>query len=173
MASAITFSPLLAAALLAGCASVPTGPSLLALPGTGMGFEQFQNDDFNCRQYAYGQAGGTTPNQAAAASGIGSAALGAALGAAVGAAFGGGQGAAYGAGTGLLVGGLVGTEAAGASGYAVQQRYDNAYVQCMYAKGHRVPVQGQFAGAYRPGAPAANTPPPPPPPGTPPPPPPR
>ena len=31
--------------------------------------------------------------------------------------------------------------------YADQQRYDAAYIQCMYAKGHQVPVVGQFSGA--------------------------
>ena len=175
MVKAITYSLPLAMSLLAGCASQPTGPSLLVLPGTGMGFEQFQNDDYTCRQFANGQLGGMTPNQAAAASGLGSAAIGTALGAAAGAAMGGGQGAAVGAGAGLLAGGLVGTGTARVSGYEAQQRYDNAYIQCMYAKGHRVPVQGQIASPYRQGgqSPSAGVPPPPPPPGTPPPPPPR
>jgi hypothetical protein len=49
----------------------------------------------------------------------------------------------------------------------VQQRYDMAYAQCMYAKGHQVPA----AGARRQGR--AYSAPPPPPPGSPPPPPPR
>jgi len=82
-----------------------------------MGFEQFQTDDYACRQYANGQLGGVTPNQAAAASGLGSAAIGTALGAAAGAAIGGGQGVAVGAGTGLLAGGLAGTGMASFSGY--------------------------------------------------------
>jgi hypothetical protein len=30
------------------------------------------------------------------------------------------------------------------SGYEAQRRYDNAFVQCMYAKGHRVPVSGYY-----------------------------
>ncbi len=172
--SAIKFSPLLAVSLLAGCVSMPTGPSMLVLPGTGMGFDRFQNDDYTCRQYANAQIGGVTPNQAAAASGVGSAAIGAALGAAAGAAMGGGQGAAIGAGAGLLAGGLAGSSTARVSGYAAQQRYDIAYVQCMYAKGHRVPVEGQIANSYRQGgsAPSAAGIPPPPP-GTPPPPPPE
>ena len=34
-----------------------------------------------------------------------------------------------------------------------QRRYDFAYIQCMYAKGHRVPVPGQFIGAPASGAP--------------------
>jgi hypothetical protein len=30
------------------------------------------------------------------------------------------------------------------SGYAAQRRYDNAYMQCMFAKGHRIPAGGSF-----------------------------
>ncbi len=42
----------------------------------------------------------------------------------------------------------------------LQRRYDYAYIQCMYATGHRVPVPGQFTGS----PPAGKPPPPPPPP---------
>ena len=41
-----------AAATLAGCASAPTGPSVMVLPGTGKSTEQFQQDDARCRQMA-------------------------------------------------------------------------------------------------------------------------
>ncbi len=157
--------------LTAGCASLPAGPSMMVLPGTGMSFEQFQNDDFTCRQYASGQTGGVTPDQAAAASELGSAVIGTAVGAAAGAAIGGGRGAAVGAGTGLVAGALAGAGAASVSGQAAQQRYDMAYIQCMYAQGHRVPVQGQFAYGYSQGGPAQPASIPPPPPGNPPPPP--
>lgn len=133
----------LTAFLLSACTSLPAGPSLMALPGTGKSFEQFRNDNRYCRQFAYEQVGGETPNQAAVSSGVGSAAVGAGLGAASGAIIGGGRGAAVGAGGGLLAGGLIGSGTAGASGYYVQQRYDMAYVQCMYGLGHRVPVSGQ------------------------------
>jgi hypothetical protein len=44
-----------------------------------------------------------------------------------------------------------------------QQRYDHAFTQCMYAKGHRVPVSGRYSDAAPPAAsPSASTPPPPP-----------
>ncbi len=162
---------LLVSALTSGCATLPTGPSQLVLPGTGMSFAQFQNDDYLCRQYAYAQIGGVSPNQSAMASGASSAALGAALGAAAGAAIGGGEGAAVGAGTGLLAGAAVGTSTASVSGYAAQQSYDNAYIQCMYAKGHRVPVSGQFATPSTFSTRTYTKTPPPPPPGNPPPPP--
>jgi hypothetical protein len=155
-----------------GCAIVPTGPGVVVLPGTGLSFDQFRNDDVNCQQFAAYQLDGTTANEAAVASGITSALIGAALGAAAGAAFGGGSGAAIGAGSGLLAGSLMGTSASSGSMSEVQQRYDGAYIQCMYAKGHQVPISGQFSGATsQPAAPStANIPPPPP--GFPPPPPP-
>jgi outer membrane biogenesis lipoprotein LolB len=53
--------------LLTACATVPTGPSVLVLPGTGKNFEQFQVDDDMCRQWALQQTG-MTPNRAGAAS---------------------------------------------------------------------------------------------------------
>ena len=155
-----------------GCASLPNGPDVMVLPGTGMSFDQFRNDDIICRQYASYQVDGTTANQAGMDSGIASALVGAALGAAVGAAFGGGSGAAIGAGSGLLAGSLAGTSASNTSMNEVQQRYDAAYIQCMYAKGHQVPVSGQFSGAVPQRAAPSSVHIPPPPPGFPPPPPP-
>ena len=43
---------LIAAVVLAGCASAPTGPSVMVLPGTNKSMEQFQADDARCRQAA-------------------------------------------------------------------------------------------------------------------------
>lgn len=157
--------------VVAGCTSIPTGPSVMTLPGTGKSFDQFRADDGDCRQYSYVQVGGSTPNQAATDSGVKSAAVGTIIGAAAGAAINGGQGAAVGAGVGLVGGALAGTAAADQSSYGIQQRYDIAYTQCMYAKGHKVPVSGRFA-SPTPEATATSTAPPPPP-GNPPPPPPR
>lgn len=160
--------------LISGCATTPSGPSRMALPGTGKTFEQFRYDDNYCRQYGTEQIGGSSANEAANDSLAKSAAAGTAIGAVVGAAIGGQGGAAIGAGTGLFVGSAEGAAAADESSYNAQQRYDNAYVQCMYAKGHRVPVSGRLAaetGARTPGRPN-NYPPPPPPNYRPPPPPP-
>jgi outer membrane lipoprotein SlyB len=153
-------------ALLAAsaCTTMPSGPSMLALPGTGKTFDQFRADDLDCRQYANLQVGGTTPDQAAADSGVKSALVGTALGAAAGAAINGGQGAAVGAGAGLLMGALMGTAAGQNSAYALQQRYDYAYTQCMYAKGDKVPVSGRFVTQSPQPAPSYYPPPPPPPP---------
>lgn len=150
--------------IVTGCVSMPSGPSVMVLPGTGLSFEQFSNDNVICQQYASFQVGGTTANQAAVKSGVTSAAVGTALGAAAGAAIGGGEGAAIGAGSGLVGGSLAGTGAASTSMYEAQERYDAAYIQCMYAKGHQVPVSGQFSyqSSRRTAPPASQIPPPPP-----------
>ncbi|MBI4756449.1 MAG: hypothetical protein HY778_13750 [Betaproteobacteria bacterium] len=152
-----------AAALLAGCATLPSGPSVMVLPGTGKSFEQFQTDDGACRQFAFAQIG-VTPGQAATDSGVRSAAVGTVVGAVAGAAIGGRGGAGVGAGTGLVVGSMAGAGAAEQSAWGSQRRFDHAYIQCMYAKGHRVPVSGRLMGQSTAAAPT----PPPPPAGTPP-----
>lgn len=104
---------------LAACASVPSGPSMLALPGTGKSMESFRADDRECRQFSFDQIGGrSTP----------------------------------------------------LTGYVGQRQYDQAYVQCMYGKGQRVPVPANMAPPTAVRSKDAGIPPPPP--GTPPPPPP-
>lgn len=157
--------------LLSACTTMPTGPSVMALPGTGKNFDQFRVDDGDCKQYALYQVGGTTANQASTDAGLRSAAVGTAVGAVAGAAIGGHEGAGAGAGVGLLMGSMAGAGAAESSAYGSQQHYDNAYVQCMYAKGHRVPVTaaGYSTGGSQSSNAPSSQPPPPPPPGYPPP----
>ncbi len=135
--------PLLALALLAaGCTTIPTGPSRMALPGSGKDFDSFRADDASCRQYAL-QVSGATPTETQQNSAVKSAVVGTAIGAVAGAAIGGSsRSAGTGAGVGLLMGAMAGAAAGDQSGYVTQRRYDNGYVQCMYAKGHRVPVPG-------------------------------
>lgn len=148
---------------LSGCTVMPTGPSVMVLPGSGKTFDQFRIDDANCRQFAFVQIGGVSANQAATSSAVGSAAVGTAVGALAGAALGGdSRGAATGAGAGLLVGSSVGAGNAQYSAYGSQRAYDAAYVQCMYAYGHRVPVYGNMISAPGQGAPGYAPPPPPP-----------
>ena len=181
----------LAAGLLTtACASIPTGPSVMVLPGTGKNFDQFQVDDAACRQWAAQQTGITT-EQTATNTTVAGAAIGTVLGAAAGAAIGAAAGnpaigAAAGAGVGLLGGTAVGAGNASTATGSVQRRYDASYMQCMYAKGNQIPVPRGSAPAYTstptvapravstppppPPPPPANTPPPPA--GTPPPPPP-
>jgi hypothetical protein len=153
-----------AAVALGGCATLPTGPNVMVLPAPGKSFEQFQAEDAVCRQWAAQQVGGAPGAPAAQNTAVGAAvgtAIGAGLGAGLGALAGhAGTGAAIGAGTGLLGGAAVGANADQAYGWNAQRRYDVAYQQCMYAKGHQIP------GAVRgPRQPAMPPPPPPPPPG--------
>ena len=161
--------------VLAGCASVPEGPGVMVLPGSGKSFEHFRFDDHECRQFASSQVNGTTPNSAAADAAARSTAAGAVIGGLAGAAIGGNSGGlAAGAALGGAGGALAGTGAGNQSSRSLQQRYDMGYQQCMYAKGHKIPgtsaanpVRGHIhRGQVRPAIP------PPPPPGTPPPPPP-
>ena len=160
-------------ALFAGCATPPpTGPSVMVLPGSGKSFDQFRFDDNECRQYSSQAIGGTTVAEAQSNSAVKSAAIGTVVGAAAGGLMGGNSGAGVGAGVGLLGGALAGTGDSQASGYSLQQLYDHAYQQCMYAKGHQIPMAGRYA-PYRAQTRQAVPPPPPPPPsGNPPPPPP-
>jgi len=143
--------------MLAGCASIPTGPSVAVMPASGKPFDQFQADNAICRQFAEQQMG-ANPNQVAREQVITGAATGAAIGAASGALMGNGYDhqAETMAGAGLIVGSAAGANAANASTMTLQRRYDIAYMQCMYAKGNLVP--GYPAPRYMP------LPPPPPPP---------
>jgi hypothetical protein len=153
--------PALAVLTLSACATVPLGPSVMVLPGTGKPLEQFQVDDAACRQWAFHQSGAagtrTAGESAAGGAAIGTL-LGAAAGAAIGAAAGSaGTGAAIGAGAGLIGGSAIGASAGDSSSWVIQRRYDIAYQQCMYAKGNQIP------GIVRTGG-AVYVPPPPPPP---------
>ncbi len=66
---------LTAGLLLSACVSLPTGPSVMVLPGSGRSFTQFHADDDMCRSWA-GQQTGATPGEAAVQSGIATAAIG-------------------------------------------------------------------------------------------------
>jgi hypothetical protein len=158
--------------VVAGCATPPpAGPSVMVLPGSTKSFDQFRFDDNECRSFASSQIGGTTAAQASNDSAVKSAVVGTAVGAAAGGLIGGNAGAGVGAGVGLIGGSLAGTGASQSSGYSLQQRYDFGYQQCMYAKGHQIPMAGRYA-PYRQATRQAGPPPPPPPPAGPPPPPP-
>jgi hypothetical protein len=149
---------------LGACATVPTGPSVMVLPGSTKTFEDFQADDAACRQWAHLQTG-TTAGKASSSTTTTGAVVGTAVGAAAGAAIGAaagnpGVGAAVGAGTGLLGGTAIGAGQAQGAYHSVQQRYNMAFMQCMYAKGNQIPVaRGSVAPGY-----SSSTPPPPPPP---------
>ncbi len=124
----------------AGCATVPTGPSVMVMPGPGKPFDLFQQEDVTCRQYARQQIGATpqeTINNNTAAGAV----TGGAIGAGIGAILSGGHGpeTVFGAATGAIIGGASGAESGRYHGYEAQRRYDIAYQQCMYANGNMVP----------------------------------
>jgi len=137
---------------LAGCVTVPTGPAVTAFPGQYKPWDQFRVDDAECRQFASVSIGGQSQAavDASAANAATASAIGAAAGAIIGSATGqAGQGAAVGAGMGLLFGSAAGSNVAYGSSVQLQQRYDGAYMQCMYAKGNQIPVRMSGPPAYQ------------------------
>jgi hypothetical protein len=123
--------------LLQACTSTPTGPSIAVMPAPGKPFDVFQGEQAYCKQYADGQVQGSA--QSANNKQVGTAIIGTVLGAGLGAAVGGGHGAAIGAGAGAVGGTAFGAAPAAQAQYSLQQRYDIAFSQCMYARGNQVP----------------------------------
>ena len=85
---------LMAVFLLNACSTLPSGPSVLVLPGTGKSFDQFRNDDLRCKQFIHAEIAASQKELDSKEEG--------------------------------------------------QQNYDIGYIQCMYGKGHQVPVPGEF-----------------------------
>ncbi len=135
--------------ILTACINLPSAPTVMTLPGTGKSFNQFLADDQSCQQFAYTQIGGT-PSKTSKINTINN------------------------------------TPSVNSNYYSPnnssyvgqQYRYDMSYIQCMYAKGHRVPVSGQITSSksttdrniikkstsgFTPPPPPKGTPPPPPP----------
>ena len=97
---------------LVGCATIPTGPSVMVMPPPGKPFEEFQADDAICRQWALQQIGHSsqeTANRNTVTGAFAGTAIGVGIGASIGAASGHAlTGAAIGVVSGLLVGTAVG-----------------------------------------------------------------
>jgi hypothetical protein len=105
--------PLVALALLAGCVTMPEGPTVTALQGGAKSSDEFRTDDVDCRQYAHAQADELTFASADPKGGV----------------------------TSDRTGSLIdGTDSAQFAGYGLQQRYNRAYVRCMYLRGNKVPL---------------------------------
>lgn len=113
------------------------GPMIQVLPGPNKPFAQFQDEDMSCRSFAQGQVAGQA--QAANNTAVGGAVLSTVIGAGLGAAIGGGRGAAVGAATGAGFGAAAGAGGSSGAQVGIQMQYDNAYSQCMYARGNQVP----------------------------------
>lgn len=145
-----------AAALLslAGCAvAPPSGPAVVALPGTGKSYEQFASEDAVCKQAAAAQTGPAPSAEQSTNATVGSAVIGTALGAAAGAAIGSasgaaGGGAAVGGALGLLTGTAIGAGNAQRTSGNLQYRYDTTYTQCMMGHGNTVQQPPQVVQVY-------------------------
>jgi hypothetical protein len=118
------------------------GPTVQVMPGPGKSFDMFQSDNASCKGFAAGQVQGQADaaNQQAVGAGVLTTVIGAGLGAAIGGASGNaGAGAAVGAASGAGVGTAIGANGSSYAQLTIQQQYDNAFSQCMYAKGELVP----------------------------------
>ena len=83
-----TFVSFLLVVMLTGCATVPTGPSVMVLPASGKSFEEFQAEDVNCKWWASQQSGLSaqeTVNRNTLSGAVVGTVIGAGLGAAIGA----------------------------------------------------------------------------------------
>jgi len=128
------------ALLLAACAQTPMGPTVNVMPGPGKSFDAFQYDQYGCKQFAEQAVAGQAQN--ANVRGLATGVVGTALGAALGGAIGGGRGAGIGAAGGAIGGGALGAGSSANAQAGIQEQYNNAYSQCMYAKGNAVPGYG-------------------------------
>jgi len=154
-------------ALSACTVAPPSGPSVVAMPGQGKSWAQFQQDDAYCKSYAQAQmpdAGQTA--QSSQQNSAGTAVAGTLIGAAAGAALGSlsgnvGAGAGIGAGVGLLGGAAVAGNQSQAAADSLQSRYDVAYAQCMVGHGESIQQPGGAAAYTAPPAYYAAPPPPP------------
>jgi hypothetical protein len=140
--------------LLAGCAQTPMGPTVQVMPGPGKSFDAFQYDQASCKQFAEQSVAGQAQN--ANVRGVGGAALTTALGAGLCAAIGGGRGAGIGAAGGALGGAGVGAMSSSGAQVGIQEQYNNAFAQCMYAKGEMVPGYGPMMVQSPPPPPSAS-----------------
>lgn len=128
-----------AAVVLTACAASPMGPMVRVLPAKDKPFEQFQVEHAACKQYAFEEVRGQAEvaNTTGLVQGIATTALGAGLGTAIG----GGQGAGIGAAGGAIAGSGIGASTSSQQQSGIQQQYDNAYIQCMAAKGNMLEQQ--------------------------------
>jgi uncharacterized protein YcfJ len=159
---------LAAISILSACASPPMGPTVAVMPAQNKPFDQFQTDDAACRAWANQAVSGQA--EAANNRAVGTAVVGTILGAGLGAAIGGGRGAAIGAASGAAIGTGYGASGSQWAQMGIQQQYNIAYQQCMYARGNQVasyrPVYGApmyVVPGYVAPAPVYVAPPPPPP----------
>ena len=134
--SYIFWSAIAAALVTSACGSLPAdnAPTVAVMPGGGKNMAQFNTDDIACRDTARGKANQHTPLPVAMG-----------LGERIEVA------SARGAvvlrdnseSTGSVYGGSVAEDSAA---FTTQQRFDTAYVGCMYTKGHKIPIGEAMSG---------------------------
>lgn len=123
-------------ALLVGCVTAPVGPHVSVMPAKGKTLEQFKTDDQTCKAYAQAQIGDDLEKNSAMNT-LMDMAIGGAVGALGGQAIGHNtKGTLAGAGIGMVAGLATGAYQANKATDDAQIRYDNAYQECMHAKGH-------------------------------------
>ena len=121
---------------LAGCVTAPVGPHVAVMPAKGKTLEQFKADDQTCKAYAQAQIGDDLEKDSAMNT-LMDMAIGGAAGALGGQAIGHNtKGTVAGAGIGMAAGLATGAYQANKASDDAQIRYDNAYQECMHAKGH-------------------------------------
>ena len=138
--------PAIAVLLLAGCAPMPTGPSVAVMPAPNKPFDVFMQEEQLCRSWA-AHSIGLEGHDAAADAMLRSTVTGTAIGAIAGALIGGDRNVGAGAAMGTMVGATAGANQSNVTAWNAQRRYDVAYQQCMYSKGNLVPAFEY--GAYR------------------------
>jgi len=125
-----------AALVSSACASLPadSAPTVGVLPGGGKDMAQFNTDDIACRSTATAKAKENSPlpggmglgNKIEVASTRSRVVVRDST-----------------ESTGSVYGGAVATDN---KTFTLQQRYDTAYVSCMYSKGHKIPVGDGMSG---------------------------
>lgn len=122
--------------LAVACAALPGGnsPTVEALPGGGKDMVAFNTDDIACRTTARTRSSENTP-------------LTSGMGLGVGEVVASGRGKLTvrenaDSTTGSVYGGA---PAADAGNPTSQQRFDTAYLQCMFSKGHKIPLKEQMS----------------------------
>jgi len=131
------WSAITAALVSSACASLPadSAPTVGVMPGGGKDMAQFNQDDIACRGVATAKAKENSPLPVAMG-----------LGNKVEVASTRSQVVIRDASkesTGSVFGNAVSTDNAT---FTTQQRYDTAYVSCMYSKGHKIPVGDGMSG---------------------------
>jgi len=121
--------------IASACGTIPAngGPSVAVLPGGGKSMPEFNIDDIACRATAKVKASDNSPLPVGM--GLGEPEIVASV-----------RGRLSLRDSNELTGSVFGNAAAADAGAVTPQvRYDTAYLQCMYSKGHKIPIRGAMS----------------------------